>query len=319
MSRINEAVMDTLEKILEQIKKYNRIIIHRHQRPDPDAIGSQVGLAKILQASFPHKQIKVVGKQIDGLSWLGNMDEIEGDFFDDALVIVIDTANSPRIDDRRFENGAFLIKIDHHPNDDPFGDLMWVKEEASSSSELVFDLYNRFKDQLTLTADAARDLYAGIVGDTGRFMYAATSAHTHSVVAGLMETGFDMVAVNQTLDEIPESVAHLSSYVYDNLQIKANGAAHIVLSKEALDKFDLKDAGTAGIVSLPGHITTVKCWAIFVEQDDHSYRVRLRSKGPVINELAKKHDGGGHPLASGAKAANIEEVNQIVSELDQLV
>lgn len=311
--------MDTQEKILAQIKKYNRIVIHRHQRPDPDAIGSQVGLAKILQASFPHKQIKVVGKQIDGLSWLGQMDDVDNDFFDDALVIVIDTANAPRIDDRRFDQGACLIKIDHHPNDEPFGDLMWVKEAASSSSELVYDFYNQFKAELVLPQDAASDLYAGIVGDTGRFMYSATSAHTHEVVAGLMATGFDMVKVNQILDEIPVSVAHLSAYLYDHLTISEQGAAHLVLTKEILEKFDLKDAGTAGIVPLPGHIAQVKCWAIFVEQDDHSFRVRLRSKGPVINELAKRHHGGGHPLASGAKAADRDEVTQIVKELEELV
>ena len=288
--------MDTQEKILAQIKKYNRIVIHRHQRPDPDAIGSQVGLAKILQASFPHKQIKVVGKQIDGLSWLGQMDDVDNDFFDDALVIVIDTANAPRIDDRRFDQGAYLIKIDHHPNDEPFGDLMWVKEAASSSSELVYDFYNQFKSELVLPQDAASDLYAGIVGDTGRFMYSATSAHTHEV-----------------------SVAHLSAYLYDHLTISERGAAHLVLTKEILEKFDLKDAGTAGIVPLPGHIAQVQCWAIFVEQDDHSFRVRLRSKGPVINELAKRHHGGGHPLASGAKAADRDEVTQIVKELEELV
>lgn len=311
--------MDTQEEILAQIKKYNRIVIHRHQRPDPDAIGSQVGLAKILQASFPHKQIKVVGKQIDGLSWLGQMDEVDNEFFDDALVIVIDTANAPRIDDRRFDQGAYLIKIDHHPNDEPFGDLMWVKEAASSSSELVYDFYNRFKSELALPQDAASDLYAGIVGDTGRFMYSATSAHTHEVVAGLMATGFDMVKVNQILDEIPVAVAHLSAYLYDHLTISEQGAAHLVLTKEILEKFDLKDAGTAGIVPLPGHIAQVKCWAIFVEQDDHSFRVRLRSKGPVINELAKQHHGGGHPLASGAKAADRDEVAQIVKELEELV
>ena len=295
--------MDTQEKILAQIKKYNRIVIHRHQRPDPDAIGSQVGLAKILQASFPHKQIKVVGKQIDGLSWLGQMDDVDNDFFDDALVIVIDTANAPRIDDRRFDQGAYLIKI----------------EAASSSSELVHDFYNQFKSELVLPQDAASDLYAGIVGDTGRFMYSATSAHTHEVVAGLMTTGFDMVKVNQILDEIPVSVAHLSAYLYDHLTISEQGAAHLVLTKEILEKFDLKDAGTAGIVPLPGHIAQVKCWAIFVEQDDHSFRVRLRSKGPVINELAKRHHGGGHPLASGAKAADRDEVAQIVKELEELV
>ena len=105
---------DPLTAIFEQIKKYNKIIIHRHQRPDPDAIGSQVGLAEILRASFPYKQIYVVGKHIPGFDWIGEMDTIDNQTFDDALVIVTDTANAPRIDDRRFDNGDELIKIDHH-------------------------------------------------------------------------------------------------------------------------------------------------------------------------------------------------------------
>lgn len=310
--------MSTLDEIFEKIKKYNRIVIHRHQRPDPDAIGSQIGLATILRDSFPFKQIKVVGKQIDGLSWLGTVGEVDNDFYDDALVIVVDTANPPRVDDRRYENGDYLIKIDHHPNDDPYGDIMWVEEDASSSSELVYDFYEQFKDELKLSAEAARLLYAGIVGDTGRFLYPATSAHTHEVVARLMDTKFDMVAVNQKMDSMSEAVARLSAYVFENLQVETNGAAHIILTNEILEQFKLQDAGTAGIVSLPGKIDTVSCWAIFVEQQDHSYRVRLRSKGPVINELAKKHDGGGHPLASGAKAADTNEINDIITELNEL-
>ncbi|AEV95012.1 DHH family phosphoesterase [Pediococcus claussenii] len=310
--------MDIQEEIFNQIKKYNRIVIHRHQRPDPDAIGSQMGLATILRNSFPHKQIKAVGKQIDGLSWLGSMDQIDNDFFDDALVIVVDTANQPRVDDRRYINGSEMVKIDHHPNDDSFGDLVWVEESASSSSELIYDFYDRFSDQLTFDKEAARLLYAGIVGDTGRFLYPDTSAHTHEVVAKMMQTGFDVVGVNQTLDSISEPVARLSAYVYENLNIEKNGAAHIVLTNDILEKFELKDAGTAGIVSLPGRIENVKCWAIFVEQQDHSYRVRLRSKGPVINELAKKHDGGGHPLASGAKAANQAEIDEIILQLSEI-
>ena len=131
--------MDELTSILEQIKKYNKIIIHRHQRPDPDAIGSQVGLAEILKASFPYKQVYVVGKHIPGFDWIGTMDEIESDVYDDALVIVTDTANAPRIDDRRFNNGDELIKIDHHPNDEPYGDLMWVRDDASSCSEMIYE------------------------------------------------------------------------------------------------------------------------------------------------------------------------------------
>ena len=311
--------MTVFQAILEKIKAYDTIIIHRHQRPDPDAIGSQVGLKEILKTNFPDKKVLVTGVNEPTLSWIAEMDEVTDQDYEGALVIVTDTANTPRIDDDRFDKGDFLIKIDHHPNDEPFGDLMWVKEAASSSSELVYDFYNQFKAELVLPQDAASDLYAGIVGDTGRFMYSATSAHTHEVVAGLMATGFDMVKVNQILDEIPVSVAHLSAYLYDHLTISEQGAAHLVLTKEILEKFDLKDAGTAGIVPLPGHIAQVKCWAIFVEQDDHSFRVRLRSKGPVINELAKRHHGGGHPLASGAKAADRDEVAQIVKELEELV
>lgn len=136
--------MDTLAEIYNAIDKYSKIIIHRHQRPDPDAIGSQVGLAEILKASFPYKEIYVVGKDIPSLDWIGTMDTVDGDDYNNALVIVVDTANAPRVDDRRFDNGSFLIKIDHHPNDEPFGDLMWVRPEASSTSEMIYDFYQHF-------------------------------------------------------------------------------------------------------------------------------------------------------------------------------
>ena len=77
--------MDNLTAILTAIKKYNRIIIHRHQRPDPDAIGSQTGLAEILRSSFPHKEIYMVGKDIPSFDWIGSMDEIDGDEYHNAL------------------------------------------------------------------------------------------------------------------------------------------------------------------------------------------------------------------------------------------
>ena len=307
--------MTLQQEIFEQIKKHQRIIIHRHQRPDPDAIGSQIGLAEIIHASFPMKTVLAVGKQVGGLSWIGEMDTADDDDYDDALVIVTDTANPPRVDDTRYTNGQELIKIDHHPNDDPYGDLAWVVPSASSSSEMIFDLYHQFKHELTLNAKAAQALYTGIIGDTGRFLYSDTTPHTLRVAASLMATGFDVTAVNQKLDSMPLSVAHLSAYVYQNLQITEDGAASVCLTGEVLDQFDLKDAGTAGVVPLPGKIDSVVCWAIFVIQRDGSYRVRLRSKGPTINELAKKHDGGGHALASGAKAKDLDEVQTIQTEL----
>ncbi|HAT54253.1 MAG TPA: DHH family phosphoesterase [Lactobacillus sp.] len=308
--------MDVQKAIFDDIKRKQTIIIHRHQRPDPDAVGSQTGLAMILRQAFPEKKIFVVGKQVPGLSWLATMDEVKDDQFDSALILVLDTANEPRVDDQRWRRGQEVIKIDHHPDDDPFGDLSWVEEEASSTSEMVVDFANRF--ELPVSAAAARVLYAGIVGDTGRFLYSDTRPHTMTVTAQLMATGIDAVAVNQMEDEMPLPVARLTAYLYEHLTISDAGAAHVILSAETIKSFNLGAAGTASLVPMPGKIDVVKTWAIFEEQDDHSYRVRLRSKGPVINGLAREHNGGGHPLASGAKAKDADEVKLMITKLEAL-
>ena len=135
--------------ILAQIKAADTIIIHRHQRPDPDAFGSQFGLAELIKTSFPEKQVHVVGKQVHSMTWMGEMEQIPDSLYDDALVIVTDTANSPRVDDRRFDYGKVLVKIDHHPNDEPYGDYTWVIEGASSTSAMIFAFYKESEDELT--------------------------------------------------------------------------------------------------------------------------------------------------------------------------
>jgi len=310
--------MSTQEKIIEQIEKYQTIIIHRHQRPDPDAIGSQCGLATIIRDSFPDKTVYQVGSKANGLAWIASEQEVSDQAYQNALVIVVDTANTPRVDDTRYTKGKMMIKIDHHPNDDDFGDLTWVVPEASSTSELIFDLVDASNGKLQLLKDAARMLYAGIVGDTGRFMYDATTPHTMRVAAGLMETGFDAASVNRQLDDIEPAVARLSAYVWENMQITDNNAAYIVLTSDILKKFELGDAGTAGIVPLLGKVSTVKCWTIFVQQKDGSYRLRIRSKRAIINELAKQYGGGGHPLASGAVIKDDSQISEFVKKLDQI-
>lgn len=310
--------MDVVTEILTKIKAYQTIIIHRHQRPDPDAIGSQVGLAEILRASFPEKKIYQAGGPVEGLEFLAEMDEVSDEMYQNALVIVTDTANSPRISDDRYNLGAELIKIDHHPNDDPYGDLVWVNPKASSCSEIIADFYHLNQEELIMNNNAARLLYAGIIGDTGRFLYPSTTPHTLEVAAELMAYDFNSAEINRELEQIPMSVAKLAGYVYQNIEVDEFGAAKVILPQALLDEYDIVDSETAAIVSLPGVIDEVLAWGIFVEQPEGYYRVRLRSKGPVINELAKKHHGGGHPLASGANAKNQEEINEIYSEIQKL-
>ena len=308
---------EVFDQILNEIKHYKTIIVHRHKRPDPDALGSQGGLVEILKASFPDKQILKAGGPVDGLRFLSEMDPVTAEDYKNSLVIVTDTANSPRISGDDYTLGEKLIKIDHHPNDEPYGDIVFVNTKASSCSEIIVDFYDYHKAELKLTDEGARLLYAGIVGDTGRFLYPATTSHTLQVAAELMTYNFSATDLNNELNVMSPSVALLSGYVLQNIEVNELGVGRVILTKECLAEFGVADSETAAVVSLPGSIEGVLLWGIFVEQPEGYFRCRLRSKGPVINEIAKRHHGGGHPLASGANAKDLAEVAEIMSEFDE--
>lgn len=302
-----------MKEILTKIKEYDTILIHRHKNPDPDALGSQCGLRAILRANFPEKKIYAVGYDEPTLTYLAEMDQVELESGTKYLSIICDTANTPRIDDERWMQADYVIKIDHHPNDDAYGDLRLVEPDRSSASEIITDF--ALNHDLALNKEAARLLYGGIVGDTGRFLYPATSAKTLYLASKLAGFDFDRPALGREMTSFDMKVARLQGYVYENLEISENGAGRVLLSKEVLEKFNLRDAETSSIVGTPGSIRDVQSWAIFVEQADGHYRVRMRSKTVPINEIAKKHDGGGHALASGANSYSLEENEQIWQEL----
>ncbi|WP_414839910.1 DHH family phosphoesterase [Carnobacterium sp. TMP28] len=306
------------KEIIETIKKYDTIIVHRHMNPDPDALGSQGGLVELLKSSFPEKKISKAGGPVGDLDFLTTMDEVKDEDYKQALVIVTDTANTPRISDERYQLGSKLIKIDHHPNDDKYGDIQLVNIHASSCSEIIADFYLENQEDLILSKEAARLLYAGIVGDTGRFLYPSTTSHTMNIVAKLMEYGFVPSEINNQMNSISPKVAKLTGYILQNLTISKVGVAKVILTQDILKQFELTDTETASIVSIPGTIEGVLTWGIFVEQPEGHYRCRLRSKGPIINEVAKRHYGGGHPLASGANAKDTKDIDQIVKELTEL-
>ena len=309
--------MEICHQILEKIKAYNTIIIHRHMKPDPDALGSQVGLKALLEHHFPEKTIKVVGFNEPTLTWLAKMDQVEDTDYQGSLTIICDTANTARIDDKRYLKAETIIKIDHHPNDEVYGDLVWVDTNSSSASEMIA-LFAEATN-LELSDYAAKMLCAGIIGDTGRFLYPSTSARTLRIASQLREHNFDYAELTRKMDTMSFKIAKLQGYVYDHLEVDENGAARVILTQEILKKYDITDAETAAIVGAPGRIDTVSLWGIFVEQADGHYRVRLRSKFVPINEVAKEHDGGGHPLASGANSYSLEENELIYQKLKNLL
>ena len=99
------------EEIFQKIKENDRIIIHRHERPDPDAYGSQGAMYQLIKETFPEKKVLSVGKESPSLDFLFKNSEVTEDDYQDTLVIVTDTANFPRIDGKLFTKNNVLIKI----------------------------------------------------------------------------------------------------------------------------------------------------------------------------------------------------------------
>ncbi|MET3575942.1 bifunctional oligoribonuclease/PAP phosphatase NrnA [Bhargavaea ullalensis] len=306
-------------QIIDMIEHYDTIIIHRHVRPDPDAYGSQLGLKELILANYTGKAVFAAGTADPSLDYLGRPDELPDDAYEGALVIVTDTANTERIDGGRYAEGAALLKIDHHPDDDRYGDRRWVIPGMSSTSEMIYDLFREGADSRgwTMTANAARLLFAGIVGDTGRFVYPSATPQTFRAAADLITRDFDRTALYDEMFEMDAPLLKLNGYIYQNLELDENGAAVITVTKEIMETFGLTPEDTAKLVGAPGMVKGIRAWLFKVEEPGQ-IRLRFRSKGPVVNELAKQFGGGGHALAAGASAKNWTEAERAARALREL-
>lgn len=306
-------------QIIDTIEQYDRVIIHRHVRPDPDAYGSQFGLAELIRHNYPTKEVYAVGEHDESLTFLARPQQVEDELFEGALIIVTDTANTERIDDKRYTQGAKLIKIDHHPNDDAYGDLLWVDTNASSCSEMIYELFEAAQTthNWQMSDAAARLLFAGIVGDTGRFIFPSASERTFEVAGHLIKSDFNRTELFDGMYEMERKLLHLQGYLYQNFIMDDSGVAYIKMTVDILREFDVTASETSLLVGSLGNVKGIRAWVIFIEEGD-SIRVRLRSKGPVINGLAKKYNGGGHPLASGATAYSWQEADQVIEDLKEI-
>ncbi|KAA9217959.1 MULTISPECIES: DHH family phosphoesterase [Aerococcus] len=307
-----------ISDIIQAIKDYETIIIHRHVNPDPDALGSQMGLKSVLEATFPEKKIYVAGENEPSLANFGQMDDIPDELYSEALVIINDTANTERIDDQRYQGAKMVIKVDHHPNHDSYGDINYVLPEASAASEIWADILLSHPETFTMTDQGAEYLFLGIVGDTGRFLYDNTSVKTMAIATELRK--YDFPASERMQASLTETMgqARLKGYVLENFKLSEDGLVNAVfISQKVLKDLGVTEAESHNIVQTPGSVQGVLAWVIFVEKADGSMRCRIRSKGPAINQIAQAHEGGGHAKASGANAYSKEECQAIVAELNE--
>ncbi|MGY4689230.1 DHH family phosphoesterase [Salibacterium sp. K-3] len=307
------------QNILQTIERYSRIGIYRHEKPDPDAFGSQAGLAELIQHNYPEKDVWTIGENEPSLSFLteirGEEETLASGTF---LAVICDTANTERIDGEKWKEADQIVKIDHHPEVELYGEPSWVNTEASSTSEMVIDLFltARSNRGWEMTTAAARLLYAGIVGDTGRFQFSNTTPETLKLAAEVLRFPFDTTELFTRFYENDEKLVRLKGEVLQQFELTPEGLGIVHLPKEALDRYHITINESSALINAFAETRGLKAWVFFVEEEEH-YRVRLRSKGPVINTIAAAHNGGGHPMAAGAKAADKQEVETVIQELKE--
>lgn len=304
-------------EIYRKIKENNVIVLARHVGPDPDALGSTMGLKEIIKNTFPKKEVYVTGTTSARFKYMGDMDKIDDEICKKALLIVCDTPNIKRIDGVE-DISIFkdVIKIDHHPFIDKMGETEWIDSSKSSVCQMIIEL--TYATRLKMTKSAAEKLFMGLVSDTERFLYSYTSPDTMRIVSKLIDdTKIDFTSLYFNLYRRPMNDIRLLGYMYDNITITENGLGYLKLSDKILQKFNA-DAGSGGnLVNNFNNIDEVIVWVIFTEDvKQNLIRVSARSRGPIINKVLEKHGGGGHIYSSGARLTDPKEVDKIIKELD---
>lgn len=306
-----------LTNIYRKIKEYNTIIIHRHTKPDGDALGSQIGLKESLIATFPNKCIKVVGDMSERYSFIGEMDEIDDSLYEGALVIVLDTGAERLISDERYKLGKYLIKIDHHLPQGEYGDLAYVDTSRESCAGVVasFLMDKRFK----INDKVATALFTGMVTDSGRFRYSSTSSVTYKVASELMKYNIDTESIYNKIYVDKLANVKLKAKLIDKFVVLDSGVAYLINTKEEIKEYNVPIYDVSrGMVNIMAGIEEISIWANFSEDENGDIYCEIRSNGPNINVVATKYGGGGHLQASGTTIYSFDTVKEIINDLERV-
>ncbi len=306
-----------IRKIYKKIKKYDTIVIARHVGPDPDAISSQVALRDVILNTFPNKKVYAVGAPTSKFKYLGILDKFHEDMYNNSLLIVLDVPDKARVDGVNPDLFKEKIKIDHHPFVEEFCDIEWIDDLASSAAQMVIELIVNTK--LKMTKEAAEKLFVGVVADTNRFLFYYTTPKTFDLISTMIKkTNIDFTNLYEDLYLRPLKEVKFQGYIINNLQVTENGLGYIKLSDEVLKEYNVDPASAGNMVNSFNYIEEMLVWVILSE-DKHNNNIRgsIRSRGPIVNEIATHYNGGGHIYASGVRITNDDQSVELIKELDQ--
>lgn len=315
-----------MNDIAAAIREAQRIALISHVSPDPDAIGSMLGLMLGLDA---------LGKDVtpynqDGmptnLTFLPGADRVKtlfpGDYEPD-LLITLDSADYSRIGELgQVLTGAAtrLANIDHHATNDRFGDAAWVLDEAASTAEMIPALLSALG--VTMTVEMATCLMTGILSDTLGFS-------TVNVTPGTLRIAADLVTMGADIAHLSEVVLRQQSY--EDVQIWSIGFSHMTLEDRVLwttismadrSRLGVREATSAELSNHLKYVNEADIVAVFTEVTVNEVRLSMRSRAGIdISGVAMSVGGGGHTQAAGATMAlTLEQaVEAVVPRLKALL
>ena len=306
-------------QLLDKIKEYDTIVIHRHSNPDGDALGSQIGLQNILKETFPEKTVYIVGDMTDRFAFMEGavMDVIDDSVYESALAIVLDTSASHLISDDRYKTAKATARMDHHIYCEKICDVEVTDTSYESCCGLITDF--AIQTGLKLNSLAAKSLYTGMVTDSGRFRYDSTTSQTFRLASRLLEEKFDTGEVYAGL--YADDFEHVKLRAQFILKIRFTDlkVAYIYTEKEELKSYNASIFSISrGMVGTMGDLRGVDIWVNFTETED-GVLTEIRSSKYNINPIAVKYGGGGHQKASGATLKNREEAMAMLEDLNEII
>lgn len=308
-----------ISKAFDAIKKYDVIIIHRHSNPDGDAMGSQIGLKRVLQVNFPDKKIYAVGDDARRFSFMdgSKMDTVDDAAYKGALAIVLDTSAKSLISDERYALAETVLRIDHHIFVEDIADIDIDDTSFESCCGLVAYLVREWG--LEVDSYAAKALFTGMVTDSGRFYYDSVTPRTFELASFLLSKGFNHGEIYANLyADTYENVKKRAQFVL-SIQFTKNNVAYSYSNKARVEALGIEaQAVSRGYVNTMGDLKGVDVWVNFTECEQ-GVLCEIRSKNLNINQIAVAHGGGGHLKASGATLKDKQEALQVLDELDDLV
>jgi phosphoesterase RecJ-like protein len=298
--------------LLDILRKSERVVLTSHVRPDCDALGSELGLAGILESLG--KDVRIVNAQATpaNLAWIDPEGRLESlaekvkpaDLADRDLAIVLDTSAWAQLgamgDVLKGMRDRVLV-IDHHVSEDDLSDRWFKDTSAEATARIVYEIGLRLR--VPFTERIATPLYAGLSTDTGGFRFPSVSGESFRIAARLVDAGASPTAIYRELFE-QDSLARLN-LVGRTLAGAATSRDGKVITSQVLQR-DIKEVGalpsdTEDLINLTLAVKGTELAAIVIEQPDGRIKVSFRSRGPVdCNQLAARFSGGGHKAAAGA-------------------